>query len=315
MLRRSFMTLVLALATSTVALPARAYAAGDQIREIDLVKIDGGLRLRRAIWRAPDPQGYVLLLHGFPETVHAWDGVAPLLAQTHEVHAFDWPGYGQSSRPPADEFGYAPRDYARVLKDYLAKSHIDRSRLTIYATDIGALPALLLALDDPGVAQRIIVGDFAPFDRPDHMYPSLQSLKSKETAGQIRAHINRTRDEILANTFYRGLPEASRYPIPRAFSNDLRLGWEAEPVTPADAFYHYYSFFTRDQNELEANLARLLTPLEVVWGEKDIYINKQMGAEFAQRVGAELTLLPDVGHYPHLQDPALVAQIIRRSFR
>jgi pimeloyl-ACP methyl ester carboxylesterase len=315
MFRLSSIAMSLALAVSAPSTARPAYAVSNQAKEVKLVDVGHGITLRRMVWRNPDPQGYVLLLHGFPETVHAWEGVAAPLAETFEVHAFDWPGYGLSSRPPAEKFGYAPRDYARVLRDYIAKSGIDRSRLTIYATDIGALPALLLALEEPSIARTIIVGDFAPFDRPHHMYPSLQSLKSPQTAGHVRAHMNRSRDEILANTFYRGLAEGSRFEISEAFKEDLRQGWDAGTVSSADAFYHYYSHFSRDQRHFEANAEKLATRVKVVWGEKDAYISSQMGVEFAQRVHGELTLLPEVGHYPHLQIPQRVTEEMRASFR
>ena len=98
----------------------------------------------------PRPKGTVLFLHGFPETLYAWKDISLALADDYEVHAFDWPGYGLSSRPTVDRFSYAPKDYAHVLNEYIGKAGIDTSKLTIYATDIGALPALLLALEKPG---------------------------------------------------------------------------------------------------------------------------------------------------------------------
>jgi pimeloyl-ACP methyl ester carboxylesterase len=55
--------------------------------------------------------------------------------------------------------------------------------------------------------------------------------------------------------------------------------------------------------------------VKVVWGEQDLYIKKEMGVEFAERVKAELTLLPRIGHYPHLQDPKQVIEEVRGSFR
>jgi hypothetical protein len=33
-----------------------------------------------------------------------------------------------------------------------------------------------------------------------------------------------------------------------------------------------------------------------------------MGVEFAERVRAKLTLLPGIGHFPHLQNPMLMSQ-------
>ena len=50
-------------------------------------------------------------------------------------------------------------------------------------------------------------------------------------------------------------------------------------------------------------------------GEKDLYINKEMGVEFAERVRAELSLLPGTGHFPHLQDPRVTIDEVRAAFR
>ena len=153
--------------------------------EIGFLEIEPGVQLRRMVVRSAKPQGSVLLLHGFPETLYAWKNIAPALADDYDVHAFDWPGFGRSTRPPADKFSYAPSDYARVLKAYIRKANIDSSTLTIYATDIGALPALLLTLEEPGIARAVIVGDFAPLDRPQYMVDNLQALKTKRPAGAV----------------------------------------------------------------------------------------------------------------------------------
>ncbi|WP_197427142.1 alpha/beta fold hydrolase [Noviluteimonas gilva] len=281
---------------------------------IDALRIDDEITLRRMVVRNGPPTRTVLFLHGFPETIYAWQNIAPALGEGYEAHAFDWPGYGLSSRPPVDKFSYAPVEYARVLKAYIEKSGIDTATLTIYATDIGALPALLLALEEPDIARTIIVGDFAPFDRPAYMYESLQGLKSQPSAEHVRAALNKNRDEILANTFTRGLPEEAKFTISPEFQQDLAKGWNHGTMTAADAFHHYYAHFTRDQQYFESNLARLKTPVKVVWGEKDLYIRKDMGEEFAQKTHSTLEILPGIGHYPHLQDPAHVVAQIRASF-
>lgn len=264
--------------------------------------------------RNASAKGTVLLLHGFPETVLAWHDVALKLGTDYEVHAFDWPGYGESSRPSADRFSYAPRDYANVLKSYVDAAGIDKRNLVIYATDIGALPALLAAIDDPAIARRIIVGDFAPFNRPQYMQERLQGLKDPKSAPAVRAAFNQSRDEILENAFSRGLPAPSQYKLSAEYKADLARGWNNGTLTSADAFYHYYANFTRDQNAFEATLARLQTLVTVVWGEQDIYIRKEMGAELAQRLNAPLHVLSGVGHYPHLQQPEHTIDEVRASF-
>jgi pimeloyl-ACP methyl ester carboxylesterase len=131
---------------------------------------------------------------------------------------------------------------------------------------------------------------------------------------QVRAHLNNNRDEILANTFTRGLPQDAHFEISRQFRDDMSQGWSQGAMTTADAFAHYYSHFTRDQDYFELQLPRLETPVKVVWGEKDLYIKKEMGAEFADRIRAEFTLLPGIGHFPHLQTPARTIDEVRASF-
>jgi len=309
----SLISLALAFHLAIAAGCARISREQEPQAEIGFIDIDSGMKLRRMIVRNASPKGVVLFLHGFPETLYAWKHIAVILARDYEVHAFDWPGYGLSSRPRADKFSYAPRDYARVLKDYIAKSGIDASKLVIYATDIGALPALIVALDEP-IAKKMIVGDFAPFDRPQHMHANLQSLKSKPSADLTRAHMNNTRDEILENAFRRGLSKDEQFELSREFRDDMFRGWNQDNITSADAFYHYYSFFTRDQDYFESNLSRLKTPVTVIWGEKDFYINKDMGVEFANKAKAPLVVLPGLGHYPHLQSPQRTIDEIRAAF-
>lgn len=235
------------------------------------------------------------------------------LAADFEVHAFDWPGFGLSSRPAADRFAYGPRDYARVLRLYIARAGIDRTKLTIYATDIGGLRTLLAALDEPGIARTIIVGDFAPFDRPRQMQERLQALKSPETNEQVRAQFNASRDEIIENTWRRGLKPDEQFEISGAFKADMTQAWNHGDLTSADVFARYYAQFTRDQDHLEANLDRLKTPIQVVWGDRDIYINKAIGVEFAAKTNSNISVLPGIGHYPHLQNPRRTAAKIRSA--
>jgi pimeloyl-ACP methyl ester carboxylesterase len=305
---------VLVLASLIASGCAHRPGEPEQRDGVGFIRLDRDITLRRMVVRPAHPKGAVLLLHGFPETLYAWQAVALDLGADYEVHAFDWPGFGLSSRPAPERFGYAPSDYARVLKQYIDKAGLDRSHLTIYATDIGALPALLLALEEPDIAANIIVGDFAPFDRPQYMRENLQALKLAAGSEQARGQLNRNRDEILQNVFHREMPADARFELSPLFQDDMRGAWQHGEVTSGDAFAYYYANFTRDERYFEAHADRLKTPVKVVWGELDPYIGKAMGVEFAQRVHAPLNVLPGVGHFPHLQSPARTIAEIRASF-
>ncbi len=308
------------VATASVAMASAASAHAGAISvtgpKIDFIKIDETITLRRMVAHPSDSKGKgtVLFLHGFPETLAVWKKIAETLGKDYEVHAFDWPGYGQSSRPSPPQFSYSPKDYAKVLRAYMDKAGVDRANLVIYASDIGGLPALLLALDEPSVARKIIVGDFAPFNRPQYMYESLQNLKAEPTATPTRAYMNKTSDEILQNVHRRGLTPEAQYELASEVQADMKGSWARDGVTSADAFAFYYSHFTRDEDYLEANLHKLKTPLKVIWGDRDIYINAEMGREFAERTSSEFGLLAGIGHFPHLQDPARTVEEVRAAF-
>lgn len=192
--------------------------------EIGFIELNDDITVRQMVIRNPQSNGVVLFLHGFPETLHTWEAVAASLADEYEVRAFDWPGYGLSSRPSTAKFSYAPRDYARVLKEYIVKASIDRSTLIIYATDIGALPALLAAIEEPGIARTIIVGDFAPFNRPQYMHERLRDLKEPATSEQIRTQYYQNSAQVIENAFKGGLPIEAQFPISTTFKQDMLKG-------------------------------------------------------------------------------------------
>jgi pimeloyl-ACP methyl ester carboxylesterase len=146
------------------------------------------------------------------------------------------------------------------------------------------------------------------------MHETLQGLKSKPTADVIHATMNRNRDEILENAYRRGFSKDEQFDISQEYKADMLQGWSHGDMTSADAFYHYYSHFTRDQDDLEQSLEKLKTRVKVVWGERDFYIKKEMGLEFASKARVEITILPGLGHYPHLQSPAHVVDEVRAAF-
>jgi haloacetate dehalogenase len=75
----------------------------------------------------------VLLLHGFPETLHMWRDIAPLLAADFAVVCAGLPGYGGSGCPPsaADHEPYSKRAMAREMVAVMAEQRLqaDPARL------------------------------------------------------------------------------------------------------------------------------------------------------------------------------------------
>ncbi|PNA05981.1 MULTISPECIES: alpha/beta fold hydrolase [unclassified Pseudomonas] len=104
----------------------------------------------------------LLLLHGHPQTHVIWHKIAEQLAEHFTVIAADLRGYGDSSRPPADEahLNYSKREMARDGVELMKALGFEQ--FSILAHDRGARVAHRLALDHPEVVQRMVLLDIAP---------------------------------------------------------------------------------------------------------------------------------------------------------
>jgi len=104
----------------------------------------------------------LLLLHGHPQTHVIWHKIAEQLAEHFTVVAADLRGYGDSTRPAADEQhrNYSKREMARDNLELMQALGFEQ--FSILAHDRGARVAHRLALDHPSAVQRMMLLDIAP---------------------------------------------------------------------------------------------------------------------------------------------------------
>ena len=104
----------------------------------------------------------VLLLHGFPQTHYCWHHVAPALTSRNTVVVCDLKGYGESrsaSGGPLGE-GYTKREMAHELVELMSRLGFDR--FAVVGHDRGGRVAYRMALDHPGVVERLGVLNIVP---------------------------------------------------------------------------------------------------------------------------------------------------------
>lgn len=102
----------------------------------------------------------LLLLHGFPQTLHIWHRVAPKLTDKFSVVLFDLRGYGSSSKPGNDITQYAKsamaRDCAVVMEQLGHKSFY------LCGHDRGGRVGHKLCVDYPDRVKKAIFLDICP---------------------------------------------------------------------------------------------------------------------------------------------------------
>jgi len=104
----------------------------------------------------------VLLLHGFPQTHFCWRRVAPALTPAHTVVVCDLKGYGVTRAAPGGPLGegYGNRERAAELVAVMADLGFDR--FAVVGHDRGARVGYRMALDHPGVVERLAVLNVVP---------------------------------------------------------------------------------------------------------------------------------------------------------
>lgn len=102
----------------------------------------------------------LLLLHGFPQTHHAWHRIAPVLAERFTVVAPDTPGYGATKGPEPSVENFSKRALAKRCTGLMAALGFERFHLAGH--DRGARIGYRLALDTPERIDRLAMLDILP---------------------------------------------------------------------------------------------------------------------------------------------------------
>ena len=123
------------------------------------VRLDGGLRLRYVC--AGDEGPTALLLHGWPETSHAWRRVLPTLAASgYVVVAPDLRGCGDSDKPTG---GYDARTRMEDVRELVRALGLAEDPVFVVGHgDAGAETALAFAAAHPGEVAGLALLSAAP---------------------------------------------------------------------------------------------------------------------------------------------------------
>lgn len=104
----------------------------------------------------------LLLLHGYPQTHHAWHRIAPALAEHFTLVLADLRGYGQSSGPPSDAGHYAYSKRAMGEDMFEVMRALGHARFSLLGHDRGARVAYRMAFDNPEAIERLVLLDILP---------------------------------------------------------------------------------------------------------------------------------------------------------
>jgi len=251
----------------------------------------------------------VVLLHGFPSSSHMFRELMPLLADKYNVIAPDYPGYGYSDAPPADQFSYTFDHLADVIDHFLDQQNI--TRYSIYIQDYGSPVGFRLATRHPERIQAIITQNGNAYDEglapfwAEYLYPYWKE-RNPETETKVRKLLTLETTKFQYQHGYRDPAHIS----PDAWSFDqaaldrpgndriqLDLAYDYRVNPPLYPKWHQY---LRDKQP----------PVLAVWGKNDPIFSAP-GAEAFLRDNPKTELhLLDTGHFALEEDAAEIGFLI-----
>lgn len=247
----------------------------------------------------------LLLIHGMAGSSETWRSVIPRLAKRYRVIAPDLLGHGQSAKPRSD---YSLGAFAVGLRDFLDELGVTGA--TVVGQSLGGGVAMqfayqhreycrrLILISSGGLGQdvgwtlRLLSAPGAEFLLPVVAPPPVVRV-GNAVRGWFSSHSIQSPRGAEMWSAYASLSDSQTR---QAFLRTLRsvVDYRGQAVSALNRLY------------LTSDL-----PTLVIWGDDDRIIPVEHGRALAElRPACRLEVLPGVGHFPHVEQPDAVIDLI-----
>ncbi len=247
----------------------------------------------------------VLLLHGMAGSSQTWRSVVRPLARHYRVLAPDLPGHGESAKPRSD---YSLGAFAVLLRDLLDELGVTRA--TIVGHSLGGGVAMQFLYQHPDYAQRLVLIGSGGLGPDVGLTLRLLSAPGAELIMPIIAprKVLAAGDRVWSWLRGAGIESPRGEEIWRSYSTF------ADAPT-REAFLRTLRSVVDYRGQAVSALNRLNTkselPILAIWGDRDAIIPVQHAYAAQQaRPDIRLEVLTGVGHFPQVERPAEVAELI-----
>jgi pimeloyl-ACP methyl ester carboxylesterase len=247
---------------------------------------------------------WLTLLHGFPTSSWDWSKVAPALEQRFRLLCFDFLGFGDSDKPRRHRYSIVEQ---ADLTDALWR-HFGIEETLLVGHDYGATVVQELLARERTAARitSVILLNAAVYVRLARPLV-IQRLLASRITGPLVAHT------VTERVFRRSFTTVFS---PQHPPGDAELGWQWQVLQRrggarlSHRLSHYMGDRKRNATRWEAALERERVPLRFIWGMADPRSGAHIAREIRHRLPAAPLVELDVGHYPQIEVPELVAQEI-----
>ena len=246
----------------------------------------------------------VLLIHGFANSMHAYDRVTPLLSDEYRVIRVDLRGHGGTG----GHDNLDPQSQGRALSAVLDRLGVDG--VTAVGHSFGADAALAVAAQSNRV-DKVVVIDQAP----DYTYANIPRTSILLTLPVLGDVLHRLASPTSVRFFGRigfapGYRPADGHESPSREYDDFRaMSAKMQRVVVRDrrtALAH---------NPLDHRIREIGKPAAVLHGRHDLMYDVDRTLARYRAVGADVTVIDGAGHSPNVEQPEAVAAALKTFLR
>jgi len=254
-------------------------------------------------------------LHGFPDNLHIFDDLVPLLvAHGRKVVTFDFLGFGDSDKPRGSHYSFAQQlgDLEAVVDT------LKLGRVIPVSHDAAGPTAINFSLNHPEKTAGLVIlnsvySTFEDLSHPElielfaipELKPLTQAMLQKPEIFGFVLNFQRSKFQESLNEEHREYYASFLGPI-------IDENFRRQPSS-APAFAQMVGELIAEEKRNVARIAELAdldVPVQIIWGAKDEYLRTSY-AEYLrdQFKRAELHVL-EAGHWAQLDEAPMVAKIM-----
>jgi haloalkane dehalogenase len=259
----------------------------------------------------PGEEPAIVLMHGFPDTLHLYDRLLPWLITSRRVVTFDFLGWGASDKPS----GYPYTAANQTLDLDAVIEQLKLEHVVLVAHDASGPPAIDWALAHAErVAALVLLNTY---------YCAMSTLRPPEAillfSTPLVRNVARAVSTAFDNWLFKKLYwwQVGRFMREAADRKEfLPLLYQQFAAAPSaqPAFFRLNEDLlstVRDRTKRIPQMKAFSRPVRIIFGASDPYLNVGVARRFHELFPtSELFLLPGAYHYVQIDEPEQVAHLL-----
>jgi pimeloyl-ACP methyl ester carboxylesterase len=307
----AFLLLLVLVGPFLVPVPAApGTVPAQQLADADSLFVEiNGISVHYKI-KGQDPGGPVfVLLHGFGASLFSWHAVMEPFSQYGMAIAYDRPAFGLTGRPMTwtEQNPYSSQANVDLLLGLL--DHFNIQKAIFVGNSAGGTLAMQFKLQHPERVQALILVDPAVYEGgggPTWLRPFYNTPQMNHLGPLIVRSIQKSGLDLIRKAWYDP-------------SKITQATWDGytKPLKTDNWDKALWYFTAASQvSDLPQRLGEITLPVLVITGEADKIVPTANTVRLAGELpNARLVIIPQAGHVPHEEQPALFMQAVDEFLR